>query len=84
MMNRRFRSLGVALTLVGSVPALAGCETWRNSLRKPDHDPSAASEIDTSKIHDVQTPGKPFFKSSRLPGAMSDEGREIESDLGIH
>jgi len=26
---------------------------------------------------------KGFFKSTRLPGAMSDEGREIEKSLGI-
>ena len=44
-------------------------------------------EAETSKVLDVAADPKkatPLLKNSRLSGALSDEGREIERDLGIH
>ena len=44
-------------------------------------------EAEGSKVLDVAADPKkatPLLKNSRLSGALSDEGREIERDLGIH
>jgi hypothetical protein len=56
----------------------------RTTADKPS---MADPEVESNKILDVQSgqdEPKPFFKSSRLSGALSEEGREIESHLGIH
>ena len=72
---------------VGSCLVIAGCQTPRSSAsRSPSVDEAvdARPEAGSNEPRDVQSPKQGFFKSSRLPGAMSDEGREIEKDLGIH
>ena len=73
----------------------AGCERYKHIVRNEDATlsktpaPDAKSEkdeVETDKINDVRSDPKkprPFFGSTRLSGAMSDEGREIERDLGI-
>ena len=97
---RRFscrRIVFLALTL--TFTALAGCERYRHLLRDSDSEVVRSSkethsklktndnEPESSKILDVQSDAKkskPFFRGSRLSGALTDEGREIERDLGIH
>lgn len=87
--------VAVAFALI----TLEGCEHFRHSLREHDpevvqssaeakiKETPAGSETETSKILDVQADPKkptPFFKGSRLSGALSDEGRDIERSLGVH
>jgi outer membrane murein-binding lipoprotein Lpp len=89
-MIRRSQGALSALSAVvlGTCLALAGCDSLHHGVRQKDKDESAAEakkEPDGSEVYDVQSKTKqPFFKPSRLPGAMSDEGRDIENDLGIH
>ena len=86
------RGLAVKMGLLVSIASLAGCQSEHGLLRKAKLAQETESkesptevESDSSKILDVRSDKpKPFFKSSRLSGAMSDEGREIERDLGIH
>ena len=79
---------------VGILLLAPGCET--PNPRKPhlngDTDVSKASvgkpgdDVESTKILDVQSdPSKPrpFFKSSRLSGGLSDEAREIERHVGV-
>ncbi len=88
------RTLGLGLTLVSLCPALAGCDPLLHNLRQRDRDrdpdvtktSAVADEVESTKILDVQSEPsqkKPFFKSSRLSGGLSDESREIESHFGI-
>jgi len=81
-MKRRILKFGLAL--VCACPALAGCEWIHHGLRTKA-DSTAGETGDSTKVEDVKSEApKGFFKSTRLRGAMSDEGREIESSLGIH
>lgn len=88
-------SLLAASLLVTSV----GCETLRPATRPHKDDKAAATadelepkaiDGDATKIRAFDNVGKTsagsqsFFKNSRLPGAMSSEGREIEQSLGVH
>jgi hypothetical protein len=92
-MNRRSTWVGPTLALLLACPALSGCETLFHNLRARDRDRlreehAATSDKEdqegTDKILGVSSPPpKSFFKSSRLSGAWSDEGREIERDLGV-
>ncbi len=68
------RILGLGLILVSSAALLVGCEMLEHNKRSrsPD-DAKSEEEKETST----------FFKSSRISGAMSSEGRSIERDLGI-
>jgi hypothetical protein len=89
------RKLGVLALSVLSVLS-AGCDHYKHLVRNDDASVSKASEpdatkekdeVETDKITDVRSDPKkprPFFGATRLSGAMSDEGREIERDLGIH
>ena len=80
-MKRRILELSLALACAS--PALAGCETLRHGLR-PDPDTTANIEDQPAEHPEVKSePPKGFFKSTRLSGAMSDEGRDIEKSLGI-
>ena len=92
-MPRRLPRIVSALATLALAHGLTGCETLRQTLRlershedkadEAEGKPEAAAEKDAPL--DVQSPTpKPFFKPSRLSGAMSDEGRDIERDLGIH
>jgi hypothetical protein len=56
---------------------IAGCEHLpRRSEQPAAHTATPANEGETDS-----TPG--FFKSTRLPGAMSEEGADIERSLGV-
>jgi hypothetical protein len=89
------RQFGV-LALSALTAFSAGCERYKQLVRNDDSSVSktAASdskkqkdEVETDKINDVRSDPKkprPFFGATRLSGAMSDEGRDIERDLGIH
>lgn len=77
--------IGLGLTVSGS-----GCTGLNHGARSKSEDRDQAREAEKEKEEgggdkplDVKSEGRPFFKSSRLPGAMSDEGREIEQSLGI-
>jgi hypothetical protein len=86
-MNRRIFGFGVSM--LSLLPFLSGCTEMRPWLRPRSDDPSRIrptedeNENGKDKVLDVQSDSKPFFKSSRLSGAMSSEGREIERSLGI-
>ena len=57
-----------------------GCETWNRQGVRPKPLPIA----EASDEEPTKTAGpKGFFKSTRLPGAMSDEGEDIERSLGV-
>jgi hypothetical protein len=77
------RILELSLVLACACPAFAGCESLRHGLRR-DSD-ATANAVDKPAEHpEVKSePPKDFFKSTRLSGAMSDEGRDIEKSLGI-
>ncbi len=80
-MKRRIPELCLALAC--ACPALAGCESLRPGLRK---DPDAtANAVDRPAEHpEVKSEApKGFFPNTRLSGAMSDEGRDIEKSLGV-
>ena len=98
MLNRWLKlAHGIPLALL--LATHSGCERYRQILRNSDPDVIPASsevkakpkggedEPDSTKVLDVQSDVKkarPFFRPSRLSGALTDEGREIERDLGIH
>ncbi len=80
-MKRRLMELCLALAC--ACPALAGCESLHHGLRK-DSDATANAVDHPAEHPEVKSePPKGFFKSTRLSGAMSDEGRDIEKSLGI-
>jgi hypothetical protein len=84
-MMRRILRLGpiAVLACLSSV----GCATSRQVRRPAEADSAYREEEDAIKDEDVNpeiAQGlKGFFKSSRLPGAMSSEGAEIEQHLGV-
>lgn len=95
-MNTRRLQYVQILSLAVALATLEGCEHFRHTLREKDpdvvrstletKDEKAKDEPETSKVLDVQSDPKkptPFFKGSRLSGAMSPEGREVERSLGI-
>ena len=100
MNHRRFPCGRIVLLAFAlAFTTLAGCERYRHLLRDSDPEVARTSketsskvkasdeEPESSKIFDVQSDAKkskPFFRGSRLSGALTDEGREIERDLGIH
>ena len=69
-MNRR--TFGIALALAFACSALTGCETLRHDVRsKSDDLPRDEEEPKPGEVRSEAPKG--FFKSSRLPGALSDE-----------
>lgn len=77
------RILGPGLALVCACSVFMGCESLRHETRSKADD--TGLEAEDAKVGEVKSEApKGFFKSSRLPGAMSDEGRDIERNLGIH
>jgi hypothetical protein len=67
--------LGVAaLCTLGALP---GCEHLGNTR---DSKADSASDEEEATSHST----KGFFKPTRLPGAMSSEGAEIERSLGVY
>ena len=92
-MRRRIAGPARLLTLGVILAISTGCESLRSSTRK--HADGAADEAvdrvgavesEASKVLAVDSDAKnptPFFKNNRLSGALSDEGREIERNLGV-
>jgi hypothetical protein len=86
-MNRRW--FGVTLISLLAFPAFSGCGWLHESLRPRNRAADAMEtkleeDSDSQRIGRVQSePPQGFFNSSRLSGAMSDEGREVERSLGI-
>jgi hypothetical protein len=74
--KRRGLRLGlIVLSVLGFLP---GCESLEHFRRpRPQEDAPSLSDADEPS----ETKG--FFKSSRIPGAMSSEAREIEQSLGV-
>jgi hypothetical protein len=92
----RRRVAGLLLTVPAGLALVLGpgCESLNLRRPKPQSDDAVTravgskteGEAETDKILDVQSdPAKPqkFFRSNRLSGALSDDGREIERHLGI-
>jgi hypothetical protein len=81
------RLFGLSLSLLGLIPSLSGCTEMHHWLRPRSDDQARArpgeEEDDKDKVLDVKSEKKPFFRPSRLPGAMSSEGADIERSLGI-
>lgn len=87
-MKSRWLSLGVAVW--GTLLTFPGCDWPHQGVRRRGQEPGLAHEgdddVESTKILDVQSDPlkpKPFFRSSRLSGGLSDEAREIESHVGI-
>ena len=87
-MKRRWIALGLGLTLTLGIPALSGCESINQAIRhqgtggkdKSDGDGEDGKDKVTRISSDAP---KGFFSNSRLSGAMSSEGRDIEKSLGV-
>jgi hypothetical protein len=72
--KRRVFRLGPIL--LSALAFLPGCELLERYRHPPAQDEAKPDAEEPSET-------KGFFKSSRIPGAMSSEGREIEQSLGI-
>jgi hypothetical protein len=70
------RELRLGLIVLSILSFLPGCESLEH-YRRP------RSQEDVKPEADESSESKGFFKSSRIPGAMSSEGREVEQSLGI-
>lgn len=75
VINRR----AVIVSLSWLVAALCGCQ----AMQQGKHSKSDDDDDDRAVEGVHSTPPKGFFRGTRLPGAMSSEGSEIERDLGI-
>ncbi|HEV3168531.1 MAG TPA: hypothetical protein VGZ22_31280 [Isosphaeraceae bacterium] len=65
---------------------LTGCESLQPFTRKASPEKPAVPVDDGESESSSTTASagpKGFFKNSRLPGAMSSEGAEIERSLGV-
>jgi hypothetical protein len=96
----RRRMIGLSGLITASLLATTvGCESLRHETRphkkddvetvKADGTEPKAVNGDATKVLGFDSQGKAaggssFFRNSRLPGAMSPEGRDIEQSLGIH
>jgi hypothetical protein len=76
VVKRRVLRLGLIVLSVLSL--LPGCEML-DHYRRPPSPEDAKSDSDDPGVSGT----KGFFKSSRVPGALSSEGREVEQSLGI-
>jgi hypothetical protein len=75
-MTRRILRLG--LIVLSFLSFLPGCETL-DHYRRPKSQDDAKADSDDASVSGT----KGFFTSSRVPGALSSEAREIEQSLGI-
>jgi hypothetical protein len=73
-MERRWIAVGLSLTL-----GLSGCQSMGQALRHSSTE-KAESQSDDDDVERVKSEA---FKNSRLSGAMSSEGRDIERSLGV-
>ncbi|MHC5537120.1 hypothetical protein ACYOEI_02650 [Singulisphaera rosea] len=82
----KLRNFRLGLAMLYACTALGGCDLLRHETRSESHDSASDDESDEeSKPGKIKSEApRGFFKSTRLPGGMSDEGREIERDLGIN
>jgi hypothetical protein len=77
-MKRRWIAVGLSLTL-----GLSGCQSMNQAMKHSSAD-RADSRSDDDDVERVKSEApKGFFKNSRLSGAMSSEGRDIERSLGV-
>jgi hypothetical protein len=77
------RTVCLAVTFVCA--SLVGCEWLQYELRPKSHEkPYELYDDESHTEKDESIAPKGFHKATRLPGALSDEAREIESHLGIH
>jgi hypothetical protein len=80
MKKHRILGLGLTLVLVLAGAIVPGCEPLHHNLRPASGtDPSRGDESKAEEPNET----KGFFKSTRLPGALSSEAREIEQSLGV-
>ena len=84
-MKRRFVRLVLVLGLGCSGMMVSGCETWNGFTRRGSTTEPTPVAVDDGDGAEAKGPSGPkgFFKSTRLPGAMSSEGAEIERSLGV-
>lgn len=84
-MKRPFLRLALLVLLACAVPVLSGCEWIDHNVRPraSDDEPRLSDEPASPEAASDTEVAKGFFKSSRLSGAMSSEGRDIERSLGI-
>jgi hypothetical protein len=84
-MKRRVLRLGWVVGCAGTI--LAGCQSLHPLGLRSRDDPSATRLITPGKLPESEPEmpegTKGFFKPSRLHGALSDEGAEVERHLGI-
>jgi hypothetical protein len=84
MICRRIR-LGAVLVVACLAPL--GCASAQKAKHSESVDTAYRDEEDAVKDEDLKpeiSKGfNKFFKGTRLPGAMSDEGAEIERHLGV-
>jgi hypothetical protein len=74
--KRRVFRLGAILVSALGFLSLVGCNV-HEQLRRPRQPDDVAAESEEANE------SKRFFKSSRIPGALSSEAREVEQSLGV-
>lgn len=77
------RTLWLGLVAGCTVLAQTGCETLRSGRR--DRSVEVPVAVDDAEGESSSAPSGPkgFFSNSRLPGALSSEGADIERSLGV-
>lgn len=82
----KYRILWLALAIGCAGAGLTGCETLNWFGRKSSSSSDAMHSAATSDTESDDAPAGPkgFFKPTRLSGALSSEGAEIERHLGVH
>jgi hypothetical protein len=71
------RGLRLGLIVLSVLWFLPGCELLEHVRRPRTQEDAPSSDADEPS----ETKG--FFTSSRIPGALSSEGREVEQSLGV-
>jgi hypothetical protein len=81
-MKRRRLPLAIGSALLGFA-ILPGCETLKHLGQRRDSQTQTQPDEDVEKEKNRPEGLRNFFKPTRLPGAMSSEGAEVERDLGV-
>lgn|GEM_PF-5680526 len=78
-------ALAIASTVLVGCDLLHNQHQLRSKTTEADHEEEEHEEDNVAaKVRPVESESsKGFFHSTRLPGALSDEGRDIEKHLGI-
>jgi hypothetical protein len=79
-MKRRIIALGLFLTF----GLLSGCEWLHHGLRNKSNEPPLETSDESKSSDDESVAPKGIHRSTRLPGALSSEGAEIEKHLGVY